>query len=73
MQRIESSPTVKDHSTGPVNHEFGDDSDDDVALQQASARHYERRQKLWADFYRGDWWIAIGLYLIISSVAFVAA
>ncbi len=71
MKRIDFSGTVTDLLTGPIDYEAGGENEDEVAFQKASAEYYERRQKFWADFHRGDWWIAIGLYLIISSVAFV--
>jgi len=43
----------------------------DTTLQKASADFYERRTKMWTNFTRGDFWIAIGLYLILASAAFV--
>jgi hypothetical protein len=43
----------------------------DVALSKASAEYYERCWQSRMKDARSDWWIAIGLYLILSSVAFV--
>ena len=40
-------------------------------LRAISAESYERRRLIWTKFKRGDWWIAVGLYLVLSSVAFV--
>lgn len=44
---------------------------EDVALSKASAEYYERCWQSRIKDARSDWWIAIGLYLILSSVAFV--
>ena len=40
-------------------------------LEGLSAVAYERRRKLWSKFNVGDWWIAVGVYLIFCSIAFV--
>ena len=37
----------------------------------AAADYYERRHKRTIQFSKGDWWIAIGLYLLFVGVAFV--
>ncbi len=73
MKRVEFRQTGPDLLSSQVDIDVQSDNAKELALQKASAEYYERRQKLWADFDRGDWWIAIGLYLIISSVAFVVA
>lgn len=39
-------------------------------LHGLSADFYERRRKMWVGLNRADWWIAVGVYLILSSVAF---
>ena len=36
-----------------------------------AADYYERRHKSRIKFSKGDWWIAIGVYLVFASVAFV--
>ncbi len=40
-------------------------------LEQASADFYGRREKIQTKITQGDFWIAIGLYLTMASVAFV--
>ena len=40
-------------------------------LERVSAVSYERRREMWTKFDKGDWWIAIGVYLILSGMAFV--
>ena len=42
-----------------------------VLTHDASAEYYERRWHDKIKLERGDWWIAIGLYLTLCSVAFV--
>ena len=73
MKRVEFRQTGPDLLSSQVDGKVESDDAKETAFQKASAKYYERRQKFWADFNRGDWWIAIGLYLIISSVAFVVA
>ena len=55
--------------------QFEDDvaNDDlyDNSVERLSADCYERRKKMWTKFNRGDWWIAVGLYLILASIAVV--
>jgi hypothetical protein len=36
-----------------------------------SADYYEQRHKSRIKFSKGDWWIAVGLYLLFVGVAFV--
>jgi hypothetical protein len=36
-----------------------------------SPAYYERRSKIGMKLGRNDWWIAIGVYLVIVGVAFV--
>ncbi len=40
-------------------------------LEELSVVAYERRSKMWTRFNYGDWWIAIGVYLVFCSMAFV--
>jgi hypothetical protein len=52
--------------------EAANDKLGDATVQKASADFYERRTQMWSNFKRGDIWIAIGVYLILASTAFVA-
>ena len=38
----------------------------------AAAEYFEQREKVWMKLGQGDIWIAIGIYLVIASIAFVA-
>ncbi len=51
---------------GAANNDFYE-----TDLERFSAAHYKQRGRIWRKFNRGDWWIAVGVYLILSSVAFV--
>ncbi len=65
---------LTDHSelvTSHLNEKAANDDLCETGLERDSSASYERRRKMWAEFNRGDWWIALGLYLILSSVAFV--
>lgn len=57
--------------TSHLNEEAANDDLCENGLERDSSASYERRRKMWAEFNQGDWWIALGLYLILSSVAFV--
>jgi hypothetical protein len=72
MKRDKFRRTVNDQLMGHVEDEGVDDNLYDVAMQKASADNYERSWKARVKEQRGDCWIAIGLYLILASVAFVA-
>jgi hypothetical protein len=70
-----------DHLSNSVNSQStsqGDDEAENNNLDEtgwhaagASAEHYERCRKSRIRMRQGDWWIAIGLYLVLVSVAFV--
>jgi hypothetical protein len=47
------------------------DDTDASTLEQDSADFYGRREKILTKITQGDFWIAIGLYLTMASVAFV--
>jgi hypothetical protein len=51
--------------------EFSDDNSYDRTMQEKSAAYYERTWKQRKKDQKGDFWIAVGLYLITCSVAFV--
>ena len=36
-----------------------------------SSEYYERRSKIRFKWQQGDWWIAIGLYMVLVGVAFI--
>lgn len=71
MKRKKLRRTGNDHLTSPVEDGAANDDIHDIALAKASADFYGRRERMWTKFNQGDFWIAIGLYLILSSVAFV--
>ena len=37
----------------------------------ATADYFEQRSKVWVKLSKGDVWIAIGIYLVMASIAFV--
>jgi len=51
--------------------EFSEHESYDRTMQEKSAGCYERTWKHRKKDQKGDFWIALGLYLIICSVAFV--
>jgi hypothetical protein len=51
--------------------QISDDTMYDDALAKASAEYYERRAIYRINFRAQEMWIAVALYLILSSVAFV--
>jgi hypothetical protein len=67
MTRNKFKQTVNDQSNRPVE----DDSPDEIALDKASADYYKRCSKYKIRDERLDCWIAVGLYLILFSFAFV--
>jgi hypothetical protein len=72
MKRKKLTRTAHDRLFSQVEDEAANDSSHDDALQKACADFYERRTRMWSNFTQGDFWIAIGLYAILASVAFVA-
>ena len=71
MKRNKFRRTVNDQLISQVENEVDDDELYDDALSKASADYYERSWKSRIKDQQQDIWIAIGLYLILSSVAFV--
>lgn len=43
----------------------------DLKEFEASSAYYERRSRIRMKWHKGDSWIAVGLYLVLVSVAFV--
>ena len=62
---------MNDQLISQVENEVDDDELYDDALSKASADYYERSWKSRIKDQQQDIWIAIGLYLILSGVAFV--
>jgi len=54
-----------------IGHEAENDDLYETDLERVSADDYEQRRKIWTEFNRGDWWIAVAVYLLLSGVAFV--
>ena len=72
MQRNPFSRTVNDQQISQAEDAIADDERYDDAVSKASADYYERRS--WKSRIKDrqmDIWIAIGLYLALSSMAFV--
>ena len=64
MKRDKFKPTPED--------QISDDELFDDAIDKASADYYERRATDGFKFRAQEMWIAIALYLVLSSTAFVA-
>lgn len=71
MKRSKFRRTVNDQPIGQVEDEMTDDDLRDIAVSKASADYYERSWKSRIKDQQQDIWIAVGLYLILSSVAFM--
>lgn len=56
---------------GHVEDKAANDDHFETDLERDSAVYYERRRKMWAKFDQKDWWIAVGVYLTFSNIAFV--
>jgi hypothetical protein len=63
--------TVNEPQISRVEDEITDGELYDDALSKASADYYERSWKSRIREQQSNIWIAVGLYLILSSVAFV--
>ena len=71
-------PTKPHHKVGE--HRANHVSDDvkeidrtttDLHQYESSADLYDQRARFRAKLNKGDWWIGVGLYLMLLSVAFV--
>jgi len=71
MKRNSFRRTVNDQQIRPVEVEITDDEQYDDAISKASADYYERRWKSRIKDRQLDIWIAVGLYLVLSSAALV--
>ena len=67
---MESGKTTATGTDRHLNTVTEDDlSETDIRTLRTSSEYYERRSKILGGLRKGDWWIAIGLYLIIAGVA----
>ena len=70
MKRKKSRRTGNDQLTSQVEGDVDGELYDD-AISKASADYYERSWTSRIKDRQQDFWIAVGLYLVLSSVAFV--
>jgi len=63
--------TEVDRSTSSIEDGSSGDNSYDRSMQEKSAAYYERTWKQRKKDQKGDFWIAVGLYLITCSIAFV--
>lgn len=71
MKNKKNNAAPSTQSVGQIGGAPANDDIEDTGFQKASADFYERRASMWTNFTRGDFWIAIGLYLILAGAAFV--
>ena len=71
MKRNKFKRTSNDQQISQVENQIADDELYDDALSKASADYYERIWKRRINDRQLDIWIAVGLYLVLPSVAFV--
>jgi hypothetical protein len=71
MKSITFRRTSEDQRTSQADDQISDAEMHDDAIAKASADYYERSWKNKIKFQRLDIWIAVGLYLVSTSVAFV--
>lgn len=63
--------TASTVATGSFEFEVEDYSDTDIRQFQVTSDFYDRRSRIWSKIRKGDLWIALGVYLFLSGVAFV--
>jgi len=61
--------TSEDQRTCQADDQVSDDELYDDAIDKATADYYERSRRNKIKFQRLDIWIAVGLYLVSSSIA----
>jgi hypothetical protein len=71
MKSIKFRRTSQDQRTSQADDQISDAELHDDAIAKASADYYERSWNNKIKFQRLDIWIAVGLYLVSTSVAFV--
>jgi hypothetical protein len=72
MKRNKFGRTSKDQQISQAEDQIADDELYDDAINKTTADYYERSWKGRVKDRQLDIWIAVGLYVILSSVAFVA-
>ena len=71
MKRNKFKRTREDQQDSPVEDQISDGELYDDALDKTSADYYARIAKNRIKVQGQDTWIAVGLYLVLTSVAFV--
>ncbi len=71
MKRNKLKRNPNDQQISPVEDEIADDEQYVDAISKASADYYEQSWKSRIKDRQLDIWIAVGLYLVLSSVALV--
>ena len=71
MKREELRQTGNSLLIDEIGFEAGNDDLYETDLERASADDYEQRRRIWARLNKGDWGIAVAVYLFLASVAFV--
>ena len=71
MKRNKFKRTPENQQDSPIEDQISDGELHDDALSKISADYYERIAKNRIKIEAQDAWIAVGLYLVLSSVAFV--
>lgn len=71
MKRNKFNRTPEDQQISQVKDQISDEELYGDGLDKASADYYDRIAKNRIKFQAQDTWIAVGLYLVLSSVAFV--
>ena len=71
MKSKKSRRTLRDQQISQEEDQIADGELHDDAISQASADYYERSWKSRIKDRQLDIWIAVGLYLVLSSVAVV--
>ena len=73
MKRNEITDSVNEQPVNQADNQAANDNFNETDLREfeASSEYYERRSRYRIKLQRGDWWIAVGLYLILFGVAFV--
>lgn len=70
MMRNQFRRSVKDQLSGQVEEGGANNPHDDTDLHKVSADYYERSWRMRIKLYRDDWWIALGVYSLLISIAF---
>jgi hypothetical protein len=71
MKRNKFKRTPEDQQNSPIEDQISDGELYDDALDKTSADYYARIAKNRIKVQAQDTWIAVGLYLVLTSVAFV--